>query len=156
MSGPFAVGFDRAAVELDESPHEREPDAEPALRTFERPIDLREHFEHLAEHVGGDADAIVADANRDSLVGLGGGFVDGERDAAAGGRVLGGVVEHVEQHLRKPRGIGVDPDRLVRHVDRKFVPMVGDDRLARLAGGGDHVLELDVLRAQLDLAAADP
>ena len=48
--------------------HQRQPDAEPALRAAIRAIDLREHVEDRCELVRRDADAVVAHGDRRAIV----------------------------------------------------------------------------------------
>ena len=110
--GPVAGGLDRAAVHLDQPLHQRQPDAQAALRAVERAIDLREEVEHLGQHLRGNADAGVAHAEHRLLP-----FPRrGNPDRAALRRVLGGVVEQVGEHLRQPGLVGVDAQRLARDM----------------------------------------
>ena len=65
FAGAFALRIDRAAVQLDEPPHERQPDAQSALGSFQRPIDLSEHVEHVRQRFARNADAVVANDDHD-------------------------------------------------------------------------------------------
>ena len=47
--GPSLRASTRAAVHADEAAHQRQADAEPALRSPRRAIDLHEHVEHLRQ-----------------------------------------------------------------------------------------------------------
>src|SRR4029450_12832486 len=58
---PLAASLHGAAVEFDQTAHEREPDAEPALRPLELRVDLREQVEHAGEVLRLDADARILD-----------------------------------------------------------------------------------------------
>jgi hypothetical protein len=82
------VRLDGAAVHLDEGTHERQPDAEPALRALERSVHLREHLEDVRQRRRRDADSTIAHAHdRAFAVTLG-----AEPDPPAF-RVLRGVVQ---------------------------------------------------------------
>jgi hypothetical protein len=78
-------------VQLDDPPHQAEPDAEPALRAAGVGVDLFEHLEHTFEHFCRDPGAVVADP-KPRLVSV---APQREPDAAAGRGVLGGVVDQV-------------------------------------------------------------
>src|SRR5262245_54771969 len=58
--GALARGGDRAAVQLDERLHEREPDAEPAVSAVDRALALDEQVKDARDYVGGDAYAGVS------------------------------------------------------------------------------------------------
>ena len=88
--------------------------------------DLREHVEHLREHVGG-MPVPLSTHPRDRLAAL---ALQRDSDAATLGRVLGGVVQQVANHLRQTRRVAVDPDRLIRQVDTQLVLRRIDERLA--------------------------
>ena len=53
---PVAARRDRAAVQLDEAAHDREPEAEAALRAVERLALLHEQLEHARQQLGRDPD----------------------------------------------------------------------------------------------------
>jgi hypothetical protein len=61
---------------------------------------LREQVEHMAAQFGRHADAVVADRQQ-HVVAVG---ACGQLDDAAGRRVFGGVIEHIDQHLHQPLG----------------------------------------------------
>ena len=106
--GPLAVGLDAPAVHLHELADQGQADAQPPLRSVERAIDLDEQVEDAGDHLGADADPVVADAE-DDLVGL---ACHLQADAAAFLGVLRGVVEQVGEHLGEPDQVGVDVDRI--------------------------------------------
>ncbi len=91
-------------MELGERANEREPDAEPSLRTVERAVPLGEQLEHLREQSREDSDAVVPDP-KDRLVPFDSGD---ELDASPDGRVFGGVREEVDEDLLKPGGVGLE------------------------------------------------
>ena len=150
-AGAGAVGGDAPAVQLDEPARQRQPDAEPALRALQRRRDLREHLEHRRQVLRLDADAVVG--HRDPQ--LSAGHRRLQRDAAAARRVLGRVVEQVQQHLRQPRGIGIEPHGVgrQRHVQRVACRRDGGPR--RLERTVHHAVQRHPLAAQRDLAAGD-
>ena len=59
--GPALLGHRRSAVQLDEAAHQREPDAEAPADAGERMLGLAERLEHVRQHLGRDADAVVHD-----------------------------------------------------------------------------------------------
>ena len=125
---PQAVAphLDAAAVELDEAPHDREPDAEAPLGPVERPLGLREGLEDARDHLGRDADPAVAHVQHRLLADALGAHLD----PPARLRVLDRVGQQVDQHLLEPRGVDVDPD--VRGGPRH------DQRVATLLGDPHH------------------
>ena len=152
---PVAARLDRAAVQLDQAAHEREPDARG------RPASGRASVSACANRsktrgssLGRDADAVVAHADdrprrrrarRSSAM----------RPPVVG--VLRGVVEQVGEHLREPRRVGVDASSGSR--GSATVEVVPARR--RSAGapsrrrGHDDRGSSSALRVELDLAARD-
>ena len=137
-----AVRADPAAVHLDQRLRQRQADAQAALRAVERRLRPGRTSRRCGQLRGGDADAGVAHAHhRVAALAL-----DRERDPAAARRVLGGVDEQVREHLRQPRQVAVDRDRLGRQAG-----------LERVAGGLDRRLgDLDRLLEHAPAAAAAP
>jgi hypothetical protein len=136
------VRLDAAAMQLGEAAHECQPDAQPALRTIEGRRDLREHLEDIGQVLGFDADAGVANGDH-RLVAF---TLHAEPDVPAARRVLGGIVEQVEDDLCKARGIRTHAQHLVGQGD-------GDLVGARFDGGArafdrfvHRVGRLDLLR----------
>ena len=110
LARPLASGLDPAAVHLHQPLHQRQTDAQPALRLLQRPVHLGEHLEDAGQLVGGDADAGVPDRHHDvAALPLG-----GQPDAPAPLAVLGGVVQQIHEHLGQPGRVGVHDDRLLR------------------------------------------
>ena len=62
LARPVAVRRHLTAVQLDEAAHDRQAETEAALRAVERLRLLEEEVEHPPQHLGGDADPLVADA----------------------------------------------------------------------------------------------
>ena len=59
-AGAGAARRDAAAVHLDQAAHQRQADAQAALRAAVARIGLHEHVEHARQRLGGNADAGVA------------------------------------------------------------------------------------------------
>ena len=103
LARAVALRLDGAAVHLDQPLHQRQADAQPALRALQRPVHLGEHVEDAGQHLGRDADAGVPDPDHRLLAVP----LDGEPDAPAALGVLGGVVQQVRQDLGQPGQVGV-------------------------------------------------
>ena len=71
LARPVAPGLDRSAVQLDQPPRQREPDAEAAVAAIAVAGELREHVEDVRQHLRRNADARVLHAQAD-VVALGG------------------------------------------------------------------------------------
>ena len=105
LAAPVAVRRDRAAVQLDEAAHDREPEAEAAVRAIERLPLLREQVEDVRQHrrarcrcrCRARADRRSSPSRRRATAML-----------AAGLGVLGGVGQQVRDHLREARRVAVD------------------------------------------------
>ena len=106
---PFAgaARLDAAAVHLDQPAHEREPDAEAALRSLPRPVDLREHVEDAVEAVGRNARTGVLDRDHGLVIAP----LDAHGDGAAGVGVFAAVVEQVAEHLSETHRVGAQVNR---------------------------------------------
>src|SRR5206468_3367848 len=104
---PHARAFhlDRAAMQLGEPTHEREPDAETPARTIERLLSLDEEIEDPRQQIRLDALPVVADAK---LRPGGAVTLDGDLDLSAVRRVLECVLDEVRDDLLETYGIGVD------------------------------------------------
>src|SRR5690349_16547836 len=98
------MGLDMAAMHVDEAAHEREPDAEPALRTIELLRALHERVEDGGQHIAGDALAIVFDLGDRLLLA----HAQAHRDRSTARRVLGRVREEVLEDLRETEFVAVD------------------------------------------------
>ena len=61
--GPVARRLDAPPCSSTRRLHQRQADAEPALARDRAPVRLREQLEDARQHVGGDADAVVAHAD---------------------------------------------------------------------------------------------
>jgi hypothetical protein len=138
---PLAASIDPAVVHLDQPPHKRQPDPQPALCLLQRPIHLTEHVEDVGQLVGRDADAGVLDRHHHvAPLPLG-----GQPDLAPTVVVLGGVVQQVGEHLSEPGRVGVHDDRVLGQPDGQFVAHLLDQRAARLHGTAHHRRQLHPL-----------
>jgi hypothetical protein len=121
------------------------------VRALERAVDLREHVEHAAQVLRGDADAGVADADDRVAV------LDARRyvNVSIGVRVLAGIVQDICEHLGEPHAVAVHHDRPCRQrgldvlIRARHERATGFDRLL------DHRREVDALHAQVDATATD-
>ena len=78
---PVADRLHTAAVQLDDTPHQRQAYAQATERTAGVRVDLHEQVEHPVDGIAFDAAAIVANAYRDTVVGCFG----AQPDVAASG-----------------------------------------------------------------------
>ncbi len=113
MAGAFALRFDGSAVHGNQLLDECEADAEAAARAVEMIFDLSEQLENFALLIQRNADAGVGDGDNGFSVDLSQRY----GDAAAVGRIFGGVVEEIADDLRQPRRVDVEPDRLLWKLD---------------------------------------
>ena len=145
------LGGHAAAMHLDQAPHQRQADAEPALRAVDGAADLAEHLEHAGQCIAGDPDPGVADHHH----GLFSFTPHRQPDAAARRRVLGGVVEQVGHHLGNAGRVGVHQQRLVRHIHLQRMLAGLDQRQAGLDRAGQDGAQVGALALEFELAAAD-
>ena len=116
---PSLSRLDRAAVHRHQAAHQRQPDAEAALRAAARAIDLREHVEHRRQAARRampmPLSRTVTTARSPCRV---------TRDARSARRAFGvlrRVVQQVREHLRQPHRVAVDATaarRAARRVAR--------------------------------------
>ncbi len=99
-------------MQLGETPDQREPDAQPALRSVERTLALNEQVEHARQQFGLEPDARVGhgDRGRRAIAAC----ADAHR--AAPRRVLERVGREIRDDLIDARGVGVHPDRRQFHI----------------------------------------
>ena len=143
---PGTAGAERAAMHQHQPARQRQSDAQAAVGSVRRLVHLAEHLEDVAQVLGGDADAVVADGDlqqRAALRGL-------HRDAPARWCVLGGIDEQVGQYLGQSRHVGVDEHRLVRQCQRELVAGVGEQRLRQLKRTLDRAGDVQPLEAQCE------
>jgi hypothetical protein len=91
------VAGDAAAMQLDQALDQGQAQAEATLRAVRRAFGLGEQVEHVRAQLGRDADPGIADDDKHAIgVDLG-----AQPDGAAGGCVLGRVVEQVGENLHQ-------------------------------------------------------
>src|SRR5581483_11872012 len=143
--------LDGTAVHFDQAAYQGEPDAEPSLSPAVCAVPLGEQVEHLGQHVGRDAHAVVPHG-QDGIRAVAPGR---EPDVAPRLGVLRGVVEQVGNDLRETYRIGVQDQRVGWKVHDELVPGGIDQRCARFQRAADDGGELARLLAQGDLATSD-
>ncbi len=136
---------------LHEVAHDRQSETEPAFRASGPLPAPDEQVEDLRQHLGGDPDARVADADA-YLVGVARG---GDRDGTAWRRVACSVGEQVGDDLRDARRIDEHRQARARHVDGERVRSRFEERARHLDTPRDDVGRLDGRELQLHLAARD-
>ena len=138
-------------VHAHDALHEREADPEAALRAVRRAVGLREQVEHVRQQLRVDAAAVVAHL-RPRLAAV---DRDREHDAPARRRVLGRVVEQVDEHLDQPRAVALDRHRRVRQLHRQCVLALLDVRARLFHGRHRDLVQVEDLVLQFDQAARD-
>src|SRR5262245_1346864 len=138
--------IDATAVELDETAHEAQADAQPAGGSIEIALALHEQLEHGRQQLRRDTGALVGDA-QNRLVAL---AAHAHPDGAAARRELQRVRQEVHDDLLEAHAVGLDQDGL--RVD-------GDDVMRELRravesrhAAADHGAHVDERADQLDLA----
>src|SRR5262249_10354871 len=114
MAETVALRLDTSSVQRDDALDQRQPDTQ-AGAAAGAAIDLHERLEHMLQHVGRDADAVIADTNHGLAV-----FPDRNIDPAA--RLA--VAAPIRQQIYDPLP---DAGRVHRHLNRD-------------AGGGGHAI----------------
>ena len=142
--GPLAEGFHRAAVQLDQMPHQREPQPQAALGAMQRGVALDKGLPNPRQRLGADAQARVAQANH----GLPLFHAQGKPNLAPVGRVLGRVVQEVGHHLGQADRVAVHVHRLRRLAEREPMGPRLDQRAADVHGVGQHAGQVDHLAAE--------
>lgn len=109
----FALRLDAPVVQLREPAHQREPDAEPALRALEPAVALDEEIEDVRQQLGLDADSVVLHRQGDvrALV------PDRHADVSSGRRVAERVSHDVRHDLLDAHRIGTDHGGARLHRD---------------------------------------
>src|SRR5687767_299307 len=141
---------DAAPVELDKLFADSQTQARPVRLLGQRIVEALKGLEQTREVGRGDADP-----------GIGHGDVERFRLAphldehAAGRGELDGIRHEVQQHLLDPGAVGIDGRQIDRHVLFQLHALVPDERQRRLDALLDDVVEVERLRAHLELARLD-
>jgi hypothetical protein len=90
--------------------HEREPDAEPALHTFERRPSLGKRRKQPRLHIGRDADAVVANGDQDLISRQ----LGRKAYAPPGIGILGRVDQQIAEDLRQPYRVSLQRHDVAR------------------------------------------
>ena len=144
-AGALARRAHPAAVHLDQGAHQRESDAEPAVRAVGRGLGLDEQLEDLRAAAGARCPLRCREREIDSSSPRSSAL---EPDPSAGLGELGGVVQQIAQRLREPHQVRVQDDRLVgQHQLERVVPRL-DRALADLERVLDHGGEVHVCAAR--------
>ena len=138
-------------MQLDQTLHQRQADAQATLRAIHAGIDLREQIEHMGHLLRRNADAVVAHMDQHIR------FItlDLDVDPAIRVSVFGGIREQVFHNLNQPVTVSIDWNGLLRQVHAQLLVLAldhGPHRLDRI----EHLLaQHQTLAAQLDLALGD-
>ena len=146
-----ACRADGAAVQIDESLHQAQADAQAPLRAVERAVGLSEQIEDVGQQLGRNTDAGVAHPQH-RRVAL---QPYAHADAAAIVGVLGSVGEQVDDHLLQAGGVCVQPDGLWRQRHGEHMPMLRDERLRRLHRPFDDAFDADPFPPKPNPTGAD-
>ena len=121
---PGATRGDAAPLQLDQSAHEREADAEPAFGRVLRVAGLLEEVENALDVGRIKADARIANAKHEQAWFR----LDGKPNATGRGRVFGGVREQIDQNLRETHAISAQVGLFGRERHAQIVPPFEDER----------------------------
>ena len=148
----LAVRLHRAAVHLHDAAHQRETDAQPALRVAAGIVGLREEIEHVRQHVGLNADAVVFYHDDCFPVAIGR-DLEGQAgpDLSALGRVFGCIADQIGDDLLEPDGIPEDMHGFERHRQVHALMFRLHCRLVLLGRATQELGEFARLSAQRDL-----
>ncbi len=140
-------------MHLDQAAREIKPDAQARAWSCGIPSNPREHVENAIQGLARDPDAGIGDVDphrRSSRLGAHG-------NRAAGGAVLGGIVQDIGEYLRQAGWIRVQIQRLFREFEGErsscsSSSAVRSPPLREL----QNFLQSDALLFQRHLAAGDP
>ena len=144
-------GLHRAALHLDEPPHDRESEAQATVRTIERRRPLHEQFERMSENVIGHPLSVVAHADDGRSIFLR--RAHGDRPTFP--RELRRVVNEIGDRLGEPHRIDIERDRFTRHVDRDVLSPLLDQMPPHIDRLGHHLRQRDAPPLERDDAARD-
>ena len=122
--------FDCATVHFHQPLDQRQADAQAALGMLECQVDLREHVEYAAHHVGRYTQPVVGDADHNRIIVP----ARQQHNAAARLSVFGRVAQQVGQYLGHSGGVCMQPERLVGQLNDQRRPGGVHGRQPRCAG----------------------
>ncbi len=94
-------------MQLNQTAHQSETDAEPVVRAVRNRADLREQLEYPRQMLGGDANTAVLHREDQNLLRFDRGF---DLNAAVVLAVPACVVDQVRNHLGEPHGVALEID----------------------------------------------
>ena len=147
LARPVAPDGGGAAVQLGEPADQRQPDALAALGLAAR----RGEVEGPGEHRGGDALAVIPDAEDDGILLP----RDGDPDASPRVGGPGGVAEQADEDLLQPRRVRVERERARGRGEGELVMALVDQRADRGGRGAGGRGAVQPLAPQLDLPPGD-
>jgi hypothetical protein len=152
-SPPCAVARDTdlTAVQLDEMPHDGEPEPHAAGAARRDVLRLAEAGENVREELGRDAATGVAHAQHELLLAT----FESHLDAPARRRELDGVRQQVPHHLLEPIGIAGHGTRGLVELELEPHSLGVGRRTDDLEDGADDRREIDASQVEPHLAADD-
>ena len=148
---PLAEGRHPPAMQRHQAFHQRQADAQAALRAVRRALGLREQVEDIGQHLRLDALPVVA--YRDHGFAAFAGHAQG--DLAARRRVLGGVIQDVRDHLHQARTVARHVQRLLPLLYPQLVALHVEQRAHLFDGAVDDCGDVEVFLLDLGQAAGD-
>src|SRR4029450_8536053 len=151
LAGSTTVRANVAAMQIDQSPHQREPYPETSLGASQRRVHLGEEVEDIVQSLRGNSGAAVENPDH-AVLRL---PRERDRDRSIRRRVLPGVAQQVADHLLQPERIAIDTDctRAERLRDAQLLPF--DVMLFRLQRGLDDHPEINGPPFELDASSGD-
>src|ERR1700686_1825780 len=146
-----AVGLHVASVHLDQALGQRQTYAEAGLAVSVELRRLRKQIEHLRQHPGFNANAIVAYPYLYILADRSG----SQFDATTGVGILDGVAQYIADNLRQARQVAIDKQWLRIHVDDQLMALVRHHRFHGLDRARDDGRQLNPLAMDSNLATSD-
>src|ERR1043166_9338836 len=150
-SSSGAARLDGTAVQAHQPLHQREPDAEAALRPLHRLLALLEKIESGTQQLRVHAHAVVLHADHGFITLAQG--ADG--DLAALGGIARRVVQQLVHDLCEARLVREDGQRLVRQLDRETVAARLDPLHRALYGPAHHGSHVERLPVERDRGVRD-
>ena len=141
-----------AAMQLRQALHQRQAKPRSAGLAVEAVVDLAEGLEDAGQLFGGNAGAVVIDAEFHAA---GAADAAGDGDMAAGRGELGGIGNQVQQHLLERALVGHQQRQFRRHGDGEFLVPEGEAVGHDAANAFHDMAGIDRLGLDLHLAGLD-